>query len=121
MVSAYSVKRRMRGPITTITSGFWIAGIAAMSTGRTAVISITGNARSAKAGLLAYMREWPSLLSEWPNSATTQLPGPANRDDIGGMVRVSHAKGYLKCLTVQPKTRSLLLYAVALQLLWRAE
>jgi hypothetical protein len=36
------------------------------------------------------------------------------------MVRVSQAKGYFKCLTVQPKIRSSLQFVVAQQRLWRA-
>jgi hypothetical protein len=62
----------MRGPITTITFGFWTVSTAAMSMGRTAAISTTGNARSAKAALLTYMKGRPSLKSEWHSSASTQ-------------------------------------------------
>jgi hypothetical protein len=36
------------------------------------------------------------------------------------MIPVSNAKEYFKCLTVQPKIKSLLPSAAALQLLWRA-
>ena len=45
---------------------------------------------------------------------------PVFRVDQDSMLGVSETKGYFKCLTVQPKIRSLLQFVVAQRRLWRA-